>query len=208
MEARSLMNLARLEAFSDGVFAFAATLLVIEFKVPDLHHATAQQAMAALGSLGRPFLAYATSFFVIGVIWLNHHPIFKELESVDRWTVVLNLIVLGTVAFLPFPTSLIAEYGELAPIVAFYGCAQAALGVAFLTLWIYVEERYRIDESTGHLSRAMLASRLWGAAYPVSSLIAAALAFVNPSISIVIYAAVPVAYLVPSAVERQLSRKG
>ena len=104
---------------------------------------------AALGTLGRPFLAYATSFFVIGVIWLNHHPVFKGLEEVDRWSVILNLILLIFVAFLPFPTELIADYGELAPIAMFYGLVQAALGFAFFALWVYVEQRYRIDGEAG-----------------------------------------------------------
>jgi uncharacterized membrane protein len=201
------MNLGRLEAFSDGVFAFAATLLVIEFKLPDLHHASSHEALVALLGLGRPFLAYATSFFVIGVIWLNHHPIFKGLEDVDRWTVILNLVLLIVVAFLPFPTELIADYGELAPIVAFYGLTQAATGLAFLLLWFYVERRYRIGSGAVTSQRAIVISRLWAAAYPAFALAGAALAFVEPLVSVTIYALLPIAYLLPNAIEWQLTRK-
>jgi uncharacterized membrane protein len=202
----SLMNLARLEAFSDGVFAFAATLLVIELRVPDLHAASNAQASHALVALARPLLAYVTSFLVIGVIWLNHHPVFKGLTDVDRPTVLLNLALLIVVAFLPFPTELISEYGNLPVIVAFYGFAQAATGATFCALWFYVERRYRLATGAVQSERAIAFSRLWAAAYPVVALGGSLVAFESIPVSVAIYALLPVAYLLPNAVEWQLTR--
>ena len=200
------MDLSRLQAFSDGVFAFAATLLVVEIHFPDLHNATAHAATLALLGLGRPFVSYVTSFFLIGVFWLNHHVIFKGLDDVDRPTVILNLILLIVIAFLPFPTELIAAYGTLTPIAAFYGLVQAAGGCAFFALWVYVEKRYRLSEEADAAPRAVILTRLWGLGYPAISLTGAALAFVNPTISLVVYALLPIIYLLPSAIERQVTR--
>ncbi len=202
----SLMNLARLEAFSDGVFAFAATLLVIELRVPDLHGASNAQASHALVALARPLLAYLTSFLVIGVIWLNHHPVFKGLTDVDRPTVLLNLALLIVVAFLPFPTELISEYGNLATIVSFYGLAQAATGATFCALWFYVERRYRIPSGAVQSRRAIVSSRWWAAAYPLVALGGSLAAFASIPLSVAIYVLLPIVYLLPNAVEWQLTR--
>ncbi len=201
----SLMNLARLEAFSDGVFAFAATLLVIEIRVPDLHGASNAQASHALVALARPLLAYVTSFLVIGVIWLNHHTVFTGLTDVDRPTVLLNLALLIVVAFLPFPTELISDYGNLAAIVAFYGLAQAATGATFCALWFYVERRYRLRSGAVRSQRAIASSRWWAAAYPTIALGGSLAAFASIPLSVSIYALLPVAYLLPNAVEWQLT---
>ena len=200
------MSLGRLEAFSDGVFAFAATLLVIELRVPDLHGASNAQATHALFDLGRPLLAYVTSFLVIGVIWLNHHPVFKGLTDVDRPTVLLNLALLIVVAFLPFPTELISAYGSLPAIVAFYGLAQAATGATFCALWFYVERRYRLASGAVQSQRAIAMSRWWAAAYPICALVGSLAAFASIPLSVAIYALLPIAYLLPNAVEWQLTR--
>jgi uncharacterized membrane protein len=200
------MSLSRLEAFSDGVFAFAATLLVIELRVPDLHAASSAQAVQSLEHLGRPLLAYVTSFLVIGVVWLNHHTVFKGLRDVDRGTVLLNLALLIVVAFLPFPTELISDYGSLPPIVAAYGLAQAATGVAFCALWFYVERRYRLPSGAVESQRAIFISRLWAVGYPLIALAGALVAFRSIALSVAIYVLLPAAYLLPNAVEWQLTR--
>jgi uncharacterized membrane protein len=96
----------RIEAFSDGVFSIAATLLVLELSVPatdfsDLWKGIADQWPSYLG--------YATSFLTIGGIWLVHHGIFRRLRFADPTLTRLNLVLLMAVAFLPFPTKLVAE---------------------------------------------------------------------------------------------------
>ena len=96
-----------MEAFSDGVFAIAATLLVLEFSV-DVSNG------ADLGSqllhLWPSYLAYVTSFITIGIIWMNHHWCVETMARVDRTLPVHQLLLLLTLAFLPFPTKLVAQY--------------------------------------------------------------------------------------------------
>ena len=94
----------RLETFSDGVFAIAATLLVLEFSVTssdDLGH--------ALLHLWPSYLAYVTSFLTIGIIWMNHHHTVSLIARIDRTMLFINNLLLLTVAFLPFPTKLVGD---------------------------------------------------------------------------------------------------
>src|SRR5215208_4821730 len=102
------MSTNRLEAFSDGVIAIAITLLVLDLRVP-------QEPADGLGhalwfDLWPNYFAYVVSFIVIGIIWINHHAVIGAVGRADRMTLVLNLLLLMTVAALPFTTSLVAEY--------------------------------------------------------------------------------------------------
>jgi uncharacterized membrane protein len=96
----------RVEAFSDGVFAIAITLLVLEIKVEPEQF---EHLWRALGDEWPSYLAYVTSFFTIGGVWLAHHGLFGRLEAVDPVLMRLNLLLLMAVSFLPFPTGLMAE---------------------------------------------------------------------------------------------------
>lgn len=105
-----LMSLNRFEAFSDGVFAIAVTLLVLEIKAPDLSQTTSSEAVTKLFQIFPHFLSYVTSFIVIGVLWINHHALFHFLKRVDRTALTINLFLLMCVAFIPYPTALIGEF--------------------------------------------------------------------------------------------------
>ncbi len=102
-----MMTKGRLEAFSDGVIAIAATLLVLNLKVPtpgahSLGHALAEQWPS--------YAAYATSFLTIGIIWINHHITIERLRGVDQSVLIINLLLLMCVGILPWTTALLAEY--------------------------------------------------------------------------------------------------
>jgi uncharacterized membrane protein len=97
---------SRLEAFSDGVFSIAATLLVLEIAVPE---GGFDDLWQAIGDQWPSYLAYTTSFFTIGALWTAHHGLFRRLESADARMLHLNLLLLWVVAFLPFPTKPAAE---------------------------------------------------------------------------------------------------
>ena len=97
----------RLEALSDGVFAIAMTLLVIEIGVP---HVDAGQGLGdALLDMWPSYFGYAVGFMTIGVMWANHHQMFKDIERADHMVTVLNLVLLLGIAFVPFPTAVLAE---------------------------------------------------------------------------------------------------
>lgn len=137
---RDRWKTSRLEAFSDGVFAIAITLLVLEISVPesafdDLWHGIADQWPSYLG--------YVTSFITIGGIWLGHHEIFRRIADADGNVMRLNILLLMLIAFLPFPTKLMAEAidhtsaSERAAVI-FYGLTLLAISVVVGVLWRYV----------------------------------------------------------------------
>ena len=102
---------ARLEAFSDGVFAIAITLLVLELRAPDREVASSNDALwAALGALWPSYLAFVLSFFVVLVMWVNHHHFMRMLRRVDNPFLFANGLLLLVVTFIPFPTAVLAEH--------------------------------------------------------------------------------------------------
>jgi len=107
------VNKARVESFSDGVFAFAITLLVLGFQVPSLDSASDPLLRKALLAQLPQLVPYVTSFATIGIIWLNHHTMFHEVEHVERGTLILNLLLLLVVSFIPYPTAVLGRYGAL-----------------------------------------------------------------------------------------------
>ena len=103
------MDRSRLEAFSDGVFAVAITLLALNISVvgPGFHHPTLLHQLA-----GRwpAFLAYLLSFFMIGIVWVNHHVLIRSITAVDRTLLFLNLVLLLFVVLIPFATATVSDY--------------------------------------------------------------------------------------------------
>jgi uncharacterized membrane protein len=138
------MNKARVEAFSDGVFAFAITLLVVTIAQPDDYRRLAHDLAQRWPSLA----AYVVSFAVIGIMWLNHHSVFGHFSRVDRGLVYLNLVLLMTVAFLPFPTGVLGQalargQGEQTAAVV-YGVTMTANACAWGALWLYASHDRRL----------------------------------------------------------------
>ncbi|MEV5437099.1 TMEM175 family protein [Streptomyces sp. NPDC052682] len=122
----------RLLALSDGVFAIAITLLVLDLSVPrGLDGAEYRRALRELlPDLG----AYALSVVVLAGFWRDHRRIFRSVRQVDAQVVSLTVLGLGVAALLPFPTRLISDYGGQAASVAIYAAAVAALGASHLAL--------------------------------------------------------------------------
>ncbi|MEV4619314.1 TMEM175 family protein [Asanoa sp. NPDC049573] len=135
----------RTEAFSDGVLAIAITLLVLDLRVP-VRDALEGSLADALGHEWPSYAAYVTSFLLIGIIWVNHHAVFELLGAIDRVALFLNLLLLMTVAAIPFATSLFAEYltagGSAARTAALvYSGLFLAMSLAFTLLYRYVAGR-------------------------------------------------------------------
>ena len=139
----SVSDTGRTETFSDGVLAIAITLLVLDLHVP-LRGTLGDESLAdALGHQWPQYAAYVTSFLVIGIIWVNHHTLFRLIRYVDRMLLFINLLLLLFVAAIPFTTSLLAEYltagGSAARTAALvYSVVMVAMSFAFGSLFIYV----------------------------------------------------------------------
>jgi uncharacterized membrane protein len=126
----------RIEAFSDGVFAIAITLLVLEIGVPE---DAFDDLWSAIVDEWPSYLGFATSFFTIGGIWLAHHGIFRRLRYANNPVLRINLLLLMAVSFLPYPTKLVADaiHDESAERTAaiFYGACLLAIALLFSALW-------------------------------------------------------------------------
>ena len=140
--ATALMPSKRLEAFSDGVFAIAITLLVLDLAVPARNEVRPGGLGSALAHQWPSYFAYLVSFLVIGIIWVNHHTMFSKVNLVDRPVLFANLALLLVVSALPFPTRLLAEYltagSDAHTAAAIYSATMLAMGLAYSVLWIAV----------------------------------------------------------------------
>ena len=142
------MSTGRLEAFSDGVFAIAITLLVIELRPPVVE---GSELAGALWDLWPSYFAYFVSFVTIGVFWLNHHRVFTQVQAVDGPLLLLNLHLLLWVALIPFPTAVVADYlaegGDGArTALVLYSAVFFLAGIAFGLLFGWITRDTRLLE--------------------------------------------------------------
>jgi uncharacterized membrane protein len=120
--------------FSDAVFAIAITLLVVDIRVPAIVRDPNRLLHDARGQI----LSFAISFLVIGLFWMGHHRLFRHITALDRPLIFLNLLFLGTIAFLPYPTALLfARTSDQVTPPVFYAACVAGAGVAELVVWLY-----------------------------------------------------------------------
>jgi uncharacterized membrane protein len=184
----------RLEAFSDGVFAVAATLLVLNLK-PGADGTFAHR----LASQWPRSATYVVSFLTLGIIWLNHHSQLGRIKRPDRTLMVLNLFLLLFVTLTPFPTGLLAEYlhsgsnGHVA--AAFYAATMLAMSIAFFSLYVWAARQRLFAGSIDDRQAAYLLRRN-GAGLLVYAT-AIGLAFISATASLAFCGAVAIFYLFP-----------
>jgi len=186
----------RFETYSDGVFAIAATLLVLSF--------SAASGLHDLGShllhLWPSYLAYATSFLTIGIIWMNHHYCVETIARADRTLMFLNLLLLLTVAFLPFPTRLVAQYlqhdGEQVAVYV-YDATFVLMAVIYNVWWRYASNGRRLIADSVPDSGLRAINRAFAPGIPMYA-IAFLAAIWSPLASVALTFAIAAFYL-PSA---------
>lgn len=198
------LRLERLVFFSDAVFAIAMTLLVVNLRVPDLSGSVNQQrlANALVADLPRLF-AYVLSFFVIGSYWLAHWRRYGMVKRVDDRLVALNLLLLGFVAVIPFPSALLGQYGAQPIAVVIYALVLAAGGLVGTGAWLYAAHRQLLRS---HVSAAEVRmGTLRGLAAPVVMLASlAVLPFAGPGpVELLWLLIVPLYWLIPHWVRRR-----
>jgi uncharacterized membrane protein len=143
-----LFSTARLEAFSDGVFAIAITLLVLDLAVPARGELADRSLASALGAEWPSYFAYLVSFAVIGIIWVNHHVMCTLVRQADRLVLFANLLLLLTVSVIPFPTRLLAEYltsdADSHVAAAIYSASMLAMSIGFTLLFLAISRDARL----------------------------------------------------------------
>jgi uncharacterized membrane protein len=179
----------RLEAFADGVFAIAATLLIIEVQLPG------DNVGQGLQDLWPSYFAYALSFLSIGIMWVNHHVVLAFTREADRAFLFINLFLLMSIAFVPFPTALYAEHlqkeGAREAALA-YGFTFVVIAIFFQLFWQYARRRLlRPDADRREISGI---NRSYWPGVPMYVL-ATLVALASPTAALALFAAIALVYV-------------
>jgi uncharacterized membrane protein len=197
----------RLEAFSDGVMAIAITLLILDVRATNVPEG---QLGHVLVENWPSYAAYALTFFVIGIMWVNHHYLFDRVGIVTRPLLFLNIFMLMSIAFLPFPTSLLSEYlresdnGHVAAVA--YAINMTVISLSFSLIWFHLSrhEHLLVKGATGADARSALRSGLGGGAVYAATIL---LAFVSAQACLIVWALLAVYWMVWRGQSPRVSRQ-
>jgi len=181
----------RLETFVDGVFAIAITLLVLEIRIPD----PGEDLVVALGRQWPSFVAYVISFLSIGVMWVSHHRFFQIVRGLTTTFLYLNVLFLLPVAFVPYPTALVAQHFQepegRTVAVLLYGLTSVVIAVMFNVLW-----RYAAGHGLLSVPREQALGAVRGYAFgPLAYALATLVVFISPLLSMAGFAALAVFWM-------------
>ncbi len=209
-----LKETGRIEAFSDGVFAVAITLLVLNLQLPG---SLAPGDLAGwLGSRWPLYLAFVTSFALVGVMWINHHRIFNLITRSDSVLMGLNLVLLLVVVFVPFPTALVAQYiapasnntnllADQRAAALLYNGTSIVLAIAFSILWRYSTHEGRLLEKNANLQAVEAISKQYRFG-PLFYAAAFVLAWIYVPASIMLNLLMAVYFAIPARKPRSLAK--
>jgi uncharacterized membrane protein len=187
----------RLETFADGIFAIAATLLIIDVSV----RARGGELGSALAHAWPEYVAYAVSFLTIGIMWINHHEVLRHIGRADRTFLSINVLLLLTVAFVPFPTRLVAEHlrdGGVRAAALAYGCTMVAEAACWAALWFYARRGNRLISPEADPRAVEGITRAFIPGVP-TYVIATLVALWSPHASLALFAAIATFYLLESS---------
>jgi uncharacterized membrane protein len=192
----------RFEAFIDGVFAIAITLLVLGFQAPKVTVVNEATMTAALLAFWPQYLVYVASFVTVGIMWFNHYALFHHARYVSYGALIANLALLLFVAFLPFPTLLLGQDGLLTPLVFFYSLIMFMISLCFGVLWYVAKVR---PDERGSFIGFLRSRSAWNTLGPAVYAVAMILAFASPLASLILIAAIAVFYVMPWTVSSALA---
>ena len=197
---------ARIEAFSDGVFAIAITLLILEIKIPVGNGDLANQLLRQWPS----YIAFVISFLSIGIMWINHHRLFNHIKRSDNVLMVLNLLLLPGVTSVPFPTAVLAQNlgrsGQRAAMILYNG-TYFVIAIFFNLLWRYCVSKnhhLRGKEVDVAAVEKITAQYAFG---PVVYFLCMALAWISVPASLLMNIALAIYFLLPPARSGRLAGK-
>jgi uncharacterized membrane protein len=193
------METNRVEAFSDGVFAIAVTLLILAVGV-DQERASGSLSHQLI-HLWPAYIAYIVSFLTVGIMWINHHRVFNQFTSVDQTMLLLNTLLLMAIAFTPFPTRVVAEFAhtdsDRRAAALLYGINFTIIAILFFAVWMYGSRRLLKPNADPREVTGITRSYLPGTPiYGTATLVA----FLSPIASLVMFAGIALFYAISSAV--------
>ena len=177
-EKESGLSFERVVFFSDAVFAIVITLLVLEIKVPHIEGHTEQGVLQGLFHLLPKFIGFVMSFFIVGVMWIEHHRIFRFIERYDTGLLLRNLCFLLSVSFVPFPTALFSEYYWSRTAFVLYAATFGVVALTKLWVWNYAARSPALLGPSSDAATVRRISRR-SLAVPIACAAAIALSFVS-----------------------------
>jgi uncharacterized membrane protein len=196
---------ARIEAFSDGVFAIAITLLILEIKVPLPGNSPLS---AQLLRLWPSFLAYIISFAFIGIMWINHHRLFTHIKRADNTLLFTNLLLMFGVTSVPYPTALLAQHlgnpGERTAVVVYQG-TYVALAFFFNILWRSARAHHLLGKEVDLAAAQKISSQY--SVGPLFYLICLGLVWVSVPLSLLANVGLAVFFAIPPEYSSRIVKK-
>jgi uncharacterized membrane protein len=194
----------RVEAFSDGVFAVAITLLVLNLRVPS---PSSGSIIHQLLKQWPEFAAYVISFMVIGIIWVNHHTLLNKLRRVDRPLLFMNLLLLLFVVFIPYPTAIVADYLKVGGwdakvAVALYSAVMVGMSIAFSLMYLWAGRHDELLDEAVDASEHRANFWQFAAGLPVY-VVLVGVSFLSPGLALAGHFAMALFYVFDQTVARR-----
>jgi uncharacterized membrane protein len=199
----------RAKAFSDGVFAIALTLLILQIKVPSPSQIADEGALRGFLLQQWPtYFSYVLSVIIIGHYWVAHHGLFHYIRRSNRMLLWLNILFLLCVTFIPFPAALLSQFSNYRTAVVIYGASLAVAGLVFDLMRAYATYRHRLVDKDLH-PQVIRTARRRNLTGPVIYLLGIVVCFIPFNIAgigsiqvcLALYVLVPVIYFLPGATD-------
>jgi uncharacterized membrane protein len=198
------METGRLETFADGVFAIAATLLILNVQAVPTEDCVGDALSCQIVHAWPSYVAYAVSFLTIGIIWVNHHNVMRQIARADRTFLMITVLFLMVVAFIPFPTQLVAEhisgaFDDAQAATVTYGITLTLTAVLFNAVWFYAARGNRLlhADADPRVVRGISRTFLWG---PWTYIVLTIVAAISPDLGAVGFALFALFWVIESSV--------
>ena len=201
MAPANYLSPRRLEALVDGVFAIAMTLLAFDLKVPEIAAAFVNsQLQLSVFALWPRVIIYFISFVTLGFYWVGHHIQYNYIKYSDRVALWINLFFLMFVALIPFTTGVLGRYPDSQFSIILYGANIVIIGLIVNLHWWYATVRHRLTEH--EISPKLVSmSQKRTLVGPCLAFLAILISFMNMTASIVLFAIIPVYYILPASID-------
>ena len=187
------MTTHRIEALTDGIFAIAMTLLVLNLSLPEMETGLTQTAEVHNLLIGQmhKFFNYALSFVLLAIFWILHHQQFHFIKRTDRVHLWINIFTLMFIVLIPFSASLVGDYPKEWMAKFFFDLNLFIIGILFVGNWTYATKRHRLIDRSLDPQRIALGKKR-GAVTPLVALLAMVVALINQQFSFYVYLLIPI----------------